>query len=292
MADKPLVSVMMNCYNCSKYLREAINSVYSQEYKNWEIIFWDNASTDASGEIALSYNSKVKYYRADRNTNLGQARVLAVKKSTGDYLAFLDCDDLWLKDKLKLQMDIFNKNNDIGIVYGKVRRFIKNNKQNILPNYFDESTKLPEGRIFDKLTKGGFIPFVSAVIPKYIYEECGGFPSNYKSATDYSLFLKITYKYKVRAIQNVCCMYRVHDDNLSNKIDIVGIQEGIEAIKYFLPDKRAKVGLRYRYTDLAILYLKKRRFLFFLSVVFSQHLYMRIFKRFVKKMILVKNNHE
>ena len=62
MEDKvtPLVSVIMNCYNSDRYLKEAIDSVYMQSYPNWEIIFWDNASTDRSSEIAKSYNDKLK----------------------------------------------------------------------------------------------------------------------------------------------------------------------------------------------------------------------------------------
>ena len=62
MNNQPLVTIIMNCYNGEKYLKEAIDSVYNQTYDNWEIIFWDNASTDKSAEIAKSYNSKIRYF--------------------------------------------------------------------------------------------------------------------------------------------------------------------------------------------------------------------------------------
>ena len=101
-----LVSVIMNCYNGEKYLREAIDSVYSQTYKDWEIIFWDNASTDRSAEIAKSYNSKLKYFRGEKTIPLGAARNKALEKCSGDYVAFLDCDDLWMEDRLKKQMEL------------------------------------------------------------------------------------------------------------------------------------------------------------------------------------------
>ena len=65
MSEKtPLVSIIINCYNGEKYLAEAINSIYAQTYKNWEIIFWDNASIDNSANIAKSYDKKLKYYRS------------------------------------------------------------------------------------------------------------------------------------------------------------------------------------------------------------------------------------
>jgi len=281
MKRQPKVSIIMNCYNCSKFLKEAIDSVYLQTFNDWEIIFWDNASTDSSARIALSYDSRIKYYRAEKTTNLGLARVLAVKKSTGAYLAFLDCDDLWLKNKLKDQMDIFNQErDDIGIVYGRASRFLGNNKNRVMPGFFAKSTKLPEGLVFNELVKGDFIPFVSAVIPRIVYDECGGFPVHYKNATDYSLFLKISYHYPVRAIQDVCCMYRMHENNLSGVLELDGIWENIEAIQEFPVSKITKIGLSHQYLTLSIYYYKNGKYLSFLKVLFFKHIFLLIVKRF------------
>ena len=74
MGKSPLVSIVMNCYNGAKFLREAINSIYDQTYQNWEIIFWDNASSDNSGEIAQSYGRKIRYFRSEIKDCLGAAR--------------------------------------------------------------------------------------------------------------------------------------------------------------------------------------------------------------------------
>src|SRR3989338_6378909 len=104
LKQEPLVSVIMNCYNGEQYLREAIDSVYAQTYKNWEIIFWYNASTDDTQRIATSYDSRLKYFRADVNTPLGQARNMALKKATGIYIAFLDSDDVHLPCALQRQV--------------------------------------------------------------------------------------------------------------------------------------------------------------------------------------------
>ena len=282
--NKPKVSVIMNCYNCSKFLREAIDSVYAQTFTDWEIIFWDNASTDSSAIIALSYDSKLKYYRAAKTTDLGYARVLAVKKSTGKYLAFLDCDDLWLKNKLKDQIDIFSQEeSDLGIVYGRASRFLDNDKNKVLPGFFNESSKLPEGMIFDKIVKGDFIPFVSAVVPKSIYEKCGGFPIHYKNATDYSLFLRILYQYPARAMQSVCCMYRVHDSNLSKALALDGVWENIEAIQEFPINKITKIGLRYQYLTLSIYYYKNCKYLSFLKILFFKQIFFLIIRRLYVK---------
>ena len=111
MSEKPLVSIIMNCYNSDRFLKEAIDSVYAQHYTNWEIIFWDNASTDRSGTIALSYDERMKYHLAPRTTLLGEARNMALKKVTGKYIAFLDCDDLYLPDKLEKQVRLMEMKN-------------------------------------------------------------------------------------------------------------------------------------------------------------------------------------
>ena len=122
-SEKPLVSVVINCFNGEKYLREALDSVITQTYKNWEIIFWDNKSTDKSAEIFKSYKaSRLKYYCASSHANiLYEARNYALKKANGDFIAFLDVDDWWLPNKLEKQIPLFN-DPDVGLVYGNLWR--------------------------------------------------------------------------------------------------------------------------------------------------------------------------
>jgi len=117
VSSRPLVSVIMNCYNGEQYLREAIDSVFAQTYQNWEIIFWDNASTDRSAEIALSYGQKIKYFRSEKNINLYDARNRAIGNCNGDYVAFLDVDDVWMPDAIKMKVDIFKNNEQVDFVY-------------------------------------------------------------------------------------------------------------------------------------------------------------------------------
>ena len=111
----PLVSVIINCYNGEKYLRQAIDSVLSQSYKNFEIIFWDNQSTDASAELVQSFNdSRIKYFLSPNHTVLYGARNQAVQKASGDFLSFIDCDDIWSREKLERQLRLFD-DEDVGL---------------------------------------------------------------------------------------------------------------------------------------------------------------------------------
>jgi glycosyltransferase involved in cell wall biosynthesis len=105
------VIIIINCFNGSQYLQEAINSIYAQTFKDWCIFFFDNCSSDSSGEIAKSFNHQLKYYRHDHTIPLGHARKLAVEMTANqsEWIAFLDTDDIWLPNKLERQMFEINK---------------------------------------------------------------------------------------------------------------------------------------------------------------------------------------
>ena len=105
-----LVSVITNSHNGEKFLRQSINSLLSQSYKNWELIFFDNVSKDKSIKIAKGFNDKrIKIYKTLKYMKLYSARNAAIKKTKGKIICFLDTDDLWKKNKLKEQLKIFHK---------------------------------------------------------------------------------------------------------------------------------------------------------------------------------------
>ena len=282
----PLVSIIINCFNGEKYLDEAINSIYSQTYKNWEIIFWDNASTDKSAYIAKSYDSKLKYYRSEFTTSLSYARFQAVKKTKGQYLSFLDCDDLWHEDKLEKQIAIFLEDRSVSFVYGLTEIIYDDIRKNNLTsniNLIPEKSKLFEGMIFDQLLIEDFIPFPSVLIDKKKLIECGDFPLNYKHSIDYWIFLNLAYKYKVKVLTQVCCKYRIHKNNLSNDQVVLCASENLQLIKSFLPDKRAKNSLKFHYVALAIAYFKEKKFFSGFLILLKKGEWNIFFSRIKKK---------
>ncbi len=92
---RPTVSVLMNCLNGEKYLTEALDSVFAQTYQDFEVVFWDDASTDGSARIAKSYGRKLRYFRGLGDMPLGYSRNCGLEKARGEFLAILDCDDWW-----------------------------------------------------------------------------------------------------------------------------------------------------------------------------------------------------
>ena len=115
---KPLVSIIMNCHNGAKYLSNSIESILRQNYFNWELIFFDNMSTDESLSIAKSFNDKrIKVFSSKNFLNLYDARNTALLNIKGKYVCFLDTDDLWEKEKIQKQVDYLNKNKNFSMVY-------------------------------------------------------------------------------------------------------------------------------------------------------------------------------
>jgi glycosyltransferase involved in cell wall biosynthesis len=122
MNETDLVSVIIPVYNGDRYLAEAIQSVLAQTYQPIEIIVIDDGSTDDTAEVAQSFGSLIRY---DYQLNSGSsaARNRGIELASGEFIAFLDADDLWLEDKLALQIEAFNINPDVDIVCGHIKQF-------------------------------------------------------------------------------------------------------------------------------------------------------------------------
>lgn len=231
----PSISIVMNCYNSQKYLKEAIDSVLAQTVSDWEIIFWDNQSTDQSKDIVLSYSDpRIRYFLAPKHTSLGEARNLAVEKTSADWFCFLDCDDLWLPKKLEEQKKIILEHHEnLGLIYTRAQ--ILGGKYSGLeyaPHYKDK--KLPEGNILrEYLLRDNFIPIVSAVINKKAFISVGGIPSDYRQSEDFYIFAAIASQYHVKAVPSVTCVYRLHDSNTSLSQAFLACVESIRVIEKF-----------------------------------------------------------
>ncbi|MBI4679900.1 MAG: glycosyltransferase [Nitrospirae bacterium] len=138
----------MNCYNGEEFLQEAIDSIYAQTFIDWEIIFWDNASADRSAEIAKSYNDgRMRYFRSKNTVPLGEARNYAIEQLRGQYIAFLDCDDIWLPEKLNKQVTILEEKPGIDFIYSNYFKIVMPRADKRIIGL---KGKQPEGDVFEK----------------------------------------------------------------------------------------------------------------------------------------------
>lgn len=208
--DRPLVSIIMNCYNGETYLREAFDSVLSQTYPNWEAILWDNQSKDQSAAITKEYSEKdnrIKYHYADEFTPLGEARNRAIKVSGGEIIAFLDVDDIWCPEKLELQVQEFLKNEEVGIVYNDTIFFDSERDRKQL--YLEERPYT--GDIFrDLLMRYNFSMETIAIRKSHLIQLDEWFDNRFNMIEEADLFIRLSKICQASFIPKVLSKWRMH----------------------------------------------------------------------------------
>ena len=215
MTNEPLVTILMNCYNGEKYLKDSLNSLISQSYKNWELIFWDNQSNDRSKKIFDTFNdARLKYYKAQNHEKLYVARNQALSKAKGEYIAFLDVDDLWEPKKLEKQIKLF-EDQEVGLVYGNLWRLYN------YPIFFKKKhvkKNLLRGFIFDNLLEDDFIGLSTIVLrKKYLKNFPNIFDEKYNMLSDYDFILRFSKEVKFDFVNEPVSTYRIHKNNMSKK---------------------------------------------------------------------------
>lgn len=202
----PKVSVIINCHNGEEYLEECLNSIKKQTFQDYEIVFWDNCSTDRSAQIAKSFE-KVIYFRGEKLIPLGAARNKALEKAKGKYIAYIDCDDLWDKEKIERQVEELECNDDVGMVLTNYRRHNMMTDKTIV--VYKDTEKRKVG-FADLIMKYHFC-LSSFMIRKNAMEELDHlFNNEFRYAEEFELFSRIAYKWKTSVLPEPLVTYRIH----------------------------------------------------------------------------------
>ena len=203
-AAAPAVSVIVNCRNGERYLREALDSVFAQTYGDWEIVFWDNLSTDRSADIARAYGERVRYFSGGP-LGLHAARNRAVEQARGRYIGFLDTDDVWLPRKLELQVPRFERDPEVALVYSNGELFDDTGGHRL-----QYRRPQREGAIFRHVLAHYGLLLPTVMIRRSAYDACGGFDETMEVAGDADLFLRICRRSKAAYVHAVTARYREH----------------------------------------------------------------------------------
>ncbi|MGY8813338.1 MAG: glycosyltransferase family 2 protein, partial [Gammaproteobacteria bacterium] len=206
------ISVIIPTYNRLESLLRALESVLNQSYQAYEIIIVDDGSTDQTADYIKRNFSNVKYLYQS-NTGVSSARNTGIEHSSGDWLAFLDSDDQWHKDKLMHQSNLLVNNPDYLIIHSD-EIWIRNGKR------INQKKKHQRrsGYIFQDCLRLCVISPSSVIIHKSIFKDIGLFNQSFPACEDYDLWLRICYKYPVLcASKNLVYKYGGHGDQLSQK---------------------------------------------------------------------------
>jgi glycosyltransferase involved in cell wall biosynthesis len=251
-----LISVITSTYNCEQFLPEAIESVLGQTIDNLEYFIIDDGSTDDTRKVVESYlnDKRIRYhYQENRGQSAGKNVGLALSK--GDYICYLDADDRWELDKLQAQLEIFQKYEDVSIVYGDINFIDEKGGYLNLPNM-----KRYTGFITEKLVIENFVSFNTAMFRKRCYEELGGFDESLRYSPDYDLWLRYSTRHKFYYHPKIMSNHRIWGNQMSQKRD-----ERFEAVyiikKRFFEKYPDAVGEGARKKSWAHYYTRKGKYL-------------------------------
>ena len=192
-----LISVILPCYNGSRWLSKAIESVLSQTYRDFELLIIDDGSVDDSKTIISSYLSdrRVRYIY-QKNRGFSSAINRGIKESLGDLIGFIGQDDIWLSKKLELQTNFLSKNKNVDLVHSS---YLTIDSEDKIINALH--IKLPEfptrEQLIKKLFMGNLFGFETILVKRECFNECGFFNEGMIGLLDYDMWLRIAEKFNL-----------------------------------------------------------------------------------------------
>lgn len=230
--SKSLISIIMPAYNCEDFISIAINSVLNQTYQNWELIIIDDCSTDNTSEIVMHFeiiDSRIKLDKLNENSGAAVARNRGVELSNGEYISFLDSDDVWNLEKLSYQLS-YMKNNGINFSCTSYKKIDQDGKD---INIIVEAPRITTYRDLLKNNCGNStVMYNCKTLGKF-------FIPNIKKRNDYVMWLQILKKENyLYGIDKVLCEHRIRSNSLSeNKSSLIKyhwqVYTKIEKLSYF-----------------------------------------------------------
>ncbi len=228
-----LVSVIIPTYNRKHYITKALDSVFEQTYKNFEILVVDDGSTDNTREYLQKYGTRIQYLY-QQNHGISHARNTGIRNSQGDYIALLDSDDYWLPEKLERQINLFQEHPEYGLIASCCASI------RLDGSFRDKNRPGKSGWILEDLFKANFIRTSSAIIKRECFDTVGLFDEKLKECEEYDLWLRIAAQYPIGFINESLVVYidnphGVSIDSLTGRLYRLNVLE-----KQYLKEKIPK----------------------------------------------------
>lgn len=228
---QPLISVIIPCYNGEKFIRDAVESVFSQSYENLELIIVDDGSTDKSKDIIKQYtgDKRIKLIENECNKGIPKTKNIGLSAAKGEYVAFLDQDDVWMRTKLESQLRVFEQEDEVSVVCTGMILTDKNMKGREIFKGFDDSDQ-------EELLKNLYLNPINSSSLMLIRRECiskmGIFDENLIGWDDYELLMRLATKFRVKYVRKTLVKKRVHSK--STHLSSAVFNEGRKVFKHVL----------------------------------------------------------
>lgn len=225
---EPLVSVIIPTYNRAKFVTEAVESVLNQTYSNIEIIIVDDGSTDNTREVLGEYQGKIKYVYQNERGERSKARNDGFRHSRGEYIAFLDSDDLWLPTKIEKQVKVLNEEPDVAVVYVRVQ-FVDVNGDPYRGEICWDALECRRKSLYEDLMTHNVIGAPSAVmVRRSCLNSVGLFDESMVTCEDLDLWRRLAQHCAFYKIDLPLVKFRVHTENTQGKFSMMA--KGYETI--------------------------------------------------------------
>jgi O-antigen biosynthesis protein len=224
LIGNPKVSVILTSYNHEKFLRESIDSVLNQTFKDYELIICDDASTDHSWNIICSYDDpRIISYRNKINIVRGNLNKMIEQVARGEYIAIHHSDDVWEPTKLEMQVHFLDTHPDTGAVFTNAHLIGENgdsfdDPSHFLYNIFDQPNRDRFEWLNSFFYKGNVLCHPSVLIRKICYDECGTYRNGFIQDDDFDLWVRVCLKYEIHVIPEKLVRFRI----LSNEMNVSG----------------------------------------------------------------------
>lgn len=217
---KEMVSIVVPTYNREKELSRAIRSIMQQTYEEYEIIVVDDGSTDHTMAVVQQFgDDRIRYIRLEHNQGAGHARNIGIQQARYDYIAFLDSDDEWLPDKLRLQMDkMLSSEEKLGMVYCRMGGRQRHSNIRFICPPAEVAGEVLEGDLFDKLLQHNVIGTPTMVLRRECLEQVGGFKESLLCLEDWELILRIARNWKIGFVEDILVEVHKLDGSISTNI--------------------------------------------------------------------------
>ena len=246
--NNQVVSIIMPAFNAGLYIEESITSVINQTYQNWELIIINDGSSDNTADIAAWLASKDSriYLINQQNKKLSGARNTGVRAAKGEWIAFLDADDLWVPEKLEKQLLYADKNPDCGLIFSDGFKFYDDLLENRVP-YETISGSFTAAEMYKLQYHGNYIPVLSVIVKKKHFDAIGFLdedPNLYGGCEDWDYWLQFAiHGVSFYGIDEKLFYYRRHLTNMSNNEELMRLAKAAVLIKNLKKDLLSKIEL-------------------------------------------------
>jgi len=210
----PRVSIIMPAFNAAETIAVSIESVLGQTFDNWELLVINDGSTDHTLDVIRQFDDDRIRVLSKKNEGVAAARNTGLRQANGEFVAFLDSDDLWLAPKLEKQIALFDRyGGELGLVYTKYRGFTADSVQSFS---IDVDTSIGYDNDYHRLLIMDYVPTLTVMIRASLISDIGYFREDLRAAEDWDYWIRIAESFDLKRVNEVMALYRISPNSLSS----------------------------------------------------------------------------